>query len=177
MKWVREYGWVAVLVLGVVYFIWLRPARGPDPKEAIARLEKQRAVLAKERAERDTRRAELDAEIARLHTDHTLFRLRILGEIYRDHLGNRKKLPQPADLADVAGDMVSARDNQPFEIVWGVDLAKLPNGGTGYRLAWEKTGAADGSRCVLLADAKTARVATAAEFAALPAAEPEKATR
>src|SRR5688572_15326139 len=126
MKWVREYGWVAVLVLGIVYFVWLRPVRGPDPKEAIARLEEQRAVRAKERAERDARRVELDAKVARLHTDHTLFRLRILGEAYRDHLGSEEKPPQPADLADVAGDMVSARDDQPFEIVWGIDLNKLP---------------------------------------------------
>src|SRR5262245_42893931 len=167
MKWVRDYAWVPVLVFLFVYFIWLRPAAGPNPKEAIANLEVQRAALEKQRAEWEARRAEFDLKIARQQTDHTLFRLRIVGEAYRDHLTYAKKPPQATDLADLLGDLTSARDNQPFVIVWGVDLGKLPDQGAGRLLAWEKSGAADGSRCVLLADGKTAKVVPAAEFDAL----------
>jgi hypothetical protein len=50
----------------------------------------------------------------------------------------------------------------------------VPNG-TGTLLAWEKAGDADGSRCVLMADGKTAKAVTAAEFAALPRAADDKA--
>jgi hypothetical protein len=172
MKWVRDYAWLTAPVLLVIYFVWLRPARGPNPKEAIAHFEAQRADMEKKRAEWDARRAELDQKLARQRADHTLFRLRILGEAYRDHLAHAKKPPQPADLADITADLASARDNEPFVITWGVDLGKVPNG-AGTPLAWEKTADADGSRCVLMADGKTAKAVTAAEFAALPKAMPE----
>ena len=175
MKWARDYAWAAALGLAVVYFVWLRPPRGPDPKAAIANFEAQRAAIEKDRAERDARRAELDAQIARLHTDHTLFLLRMVGEAYRDHLRYAKKPPQAADFTAEAGDWKSQRDNEPFVIVWGVDLGKLPGGGAGLALAWEKTGDKDGSRCVLLADGKTAKVVTAAEFDTLPKATAEAA--
>lgn len=169
MKWARDYAWVAVPVLLLVYFVWLRPARGPNPKQTAADLEARRADIEKERADREARRVELDRKIDKLWTDSTLFRLRTLGEAYRAHLTHAKKPPRAADLAGVFGDLTSARDNEPFEIVWGVDLGKLPDGGSGMRLAWEKTAAADGSRCVLMADGKTAKAVTAAEFEALPA--------
>jgi hypothetical protein len=174
MKWVREFGWLAALVFVAVYFVWLRPARGPDPKEAIAHFEAQRADMEKKRAEWEARRAELDQKLARQRTDHTLFRLRILGEAYRDHLKFEEKPPRAADLAYITDDLNSGRDNEPFVVTWGVDPAKLPNGGAGALLAWETTGDADGSRCVLMADGKTAKVVTAAEFAALPRATPDE---
>jgi hypothetical protein len=174
MKWVRDYGWLAALIVLVVWFVWFRPGRGPNPKDVIANFETQRAEIEKQRAEWKARSAELDEKLARQRTDHTLFRLRIVGEAYRDHLKYAKKPPQAADLADLVGDITSARDNDPFVIVWGVDLAKVPDGGGGLLLAWEKTGAPDGSRCVLLADGRTAKVVPAAEFQALPKATPDR---
>jgi chromosome condensin MukBEF ATPase and DNA-binding subunit MukB len=172
MKWVRDYAWLAAPILFVIYFVWLRPARGPDPKAAIAHFEAQRADLEKKRAEWEAQRAEFDQQQARQRTDHTLFRLRILGEAYRDHLDRAKKPPQAADLAYITGDLTSVRDNEPFVITWGVDLANLKDG-AGTLLAWEKSAADDGSRCVLMADGKTAKAVTAAEFAALPKATPD----
>lgn len=171
MKW-RDAIWPAALVLLVVYFVWLRPARGPTPKEAIAGFEAQRAEIEKHRAEWEVKRAELDQKLAQQRTDHTLFRLRILGEAYRGHLAAARKPPAAADLAYVTGDLASARDNESFVIAWGVDPARLADGGTGTLLAWEKTADADGSRCVLMADGKTAKRLTAAEFDALPKAKP-----
>lgn len=172
MKRVWDYAWLPVLGLALVYFVWLRPGPRADPKAAIAALEAQRAEVEKSRAEHEARRADLDTQIAKLHTDHTLYRLRILGEGYRDHLTHDKKPPQAADLAYILGDLTSARDNGPFEVVWGVDPAKLPDGGAKMVLAWEKTPAADWSRCVLLADTRTAKVVTATEFEELPKAAP-----
>jgi hypothetical protein len=172
MKWVREFGWLAALVFVAVYFVWLRPARGPNPKEAMAHFEAQRADIEARRAEWEAKRAELDRKLARQRTDHTLFRLRILGEAYRDHLAHAKKPPRAADLAYITDDLTSARDNEPFVVTWGVDLGKVPNGG-GTLLAWEKTADADGSRCGLMADGKTAKAVTAAEFDAVPRATPD----
>lgn len=171
MKWLRIYGWPIALVLVVVYVVWLRPLMRPNPKEEIARFEAQRAEIDQQRAEREATRAKFDAKVARLQTDHTLFLLRMVGEAYRAYLTHAKKPPQAADLAAEAGEWNSNRDGQPFVIVWGVDLDKLPNGGSGLALAWEQTPAADGSRCVLLADGKTAKVVTAAEFEMLPKAK------
>jgi len=175
MKWVRDYAWLTAPILLVIYFVWLRPARGPNPKEAIANFEAQRADIEKKRAEWEARRAELDQKIARQRTDHTLFRLRILGEAYGEHLAHAKKPPQPADLAYITDDLNSGRDNEPFVITWGVDLGKVKDG-AGTLLAWEKSADADGSRCVLMADGKTARAVTAAEFAALPKATADEKT-
>jgi hypothetical protein len=168
MKWLRIYGWPIALVLVVVYFVWLRPGPKPNARETIAGFEAQRAQVEKDRAERDARRAEFDAKIAKLQTDHTLFLLRMVGEAYRAYLSHEKKPPQAADFAAEAGDWKSPRDEKPFVIVWGVDLNKLPDGGAGMALAWEQTGGPDGSRCVLMADGKTAKVVTAAEFEKLP---------
>jgi hypothetical protein len=172
MKWVRDYAWLTAPVLLVIYFVWLRPARGPNPKEAIAHFEAQRADMEKKRAEWEARRAELDQKLARQRTDHTLFRLRILGEAYRDHLAHAKKPPRADDLAYITDDLNSARDNEPFVIAWGVDLTRLKDA-AGTLLAWEKTADADGSRCALMADGKMAKVMTAAEFAALPQVTPD----
>src|SRR5205085_9912441 len=99
MKWVREYAWLPVLALVLVYFVWLRPARGLNPKEAIAQLDAQRAEIERSRAEWEARRAEFDQKQARLQTDHTLFLLRMVGEAYRFHLTYTKRPPQAADLA------------------------------------------------------------------------------
>lgn len=57
----------------------------------------------------------------------------------------------------------SPRDQQPYEIVWGVDLTRLPDGGAGILLAWEKTGDKEGGRCVLLGNGQPGYV-TAKEF-------------
>ena len=165
MKWARDNAWILILVLGVVYFVWLRPARGPKPGDLQELIEKQRAETA-------ARQARLDAEVARIRTESTLRMLRLVGKAYHEHVAREKTPPQAADFGELLDVWRSGRDDRPFEIAWGVDLGRVPDGGTGRRLAWEQTGAADGSRCVLLADGKTAKVVTAAEFEALPVAVP-----
>ncbi|MER3416478.1 MAG: hypothetical protein C4297_09740 [Gemmataceae bacterium] len=76
----------------------------------------------------------------------------------------------PADLgSDVK--LVCPRDNQPYEIIWGVDVTRLPSGGRHLLLAWEKTPDADGGRCVLMADCTTVSYMTAQEFATAPRAQ------
>jgi hypothetical protein len=78
----------------------------------------------------------------------------------------------PADLRVDEAVLVSPRDRQPFEIVWRVDIAKLPKGGADWRLGWERTADSKGGRCVLMADGKTAKYMTAAEFQKTPPAAP-----
>jgi hypothetical protein len=172
MKWLREYWPVAAIIFLVVYFVWLRPNRGPNTKEVIAGFDAEREEIEKHRAEWEARRAEFDAKNAQLMTDATLRSLRLLGEEYRFHLNYEKRPPQATDIADAESLWKSQRDLQPFVIVWGVDPSKLSDKGRGMLLAWEATGDKDGKRCVLMADAQTTKTVTAAEFEALRKATP-----
>ena len=97
--------------------------------------------------------------------------LRLVGRQYRRYLESEKKPPEVADFREFVDDWKSRRDGEAFVIQWGVDLTKLPGGGAGILLAWEAKGDADSSRCVLMADAETTKVVTAAEFETLPKAK------
>jgi hypothetical protein len=67
--------------------------------------------------------------------------------------------------------LASPVDEQPYEIVWGVEPSQVPTGSSETLLAWEKTGDKNGSRNVLMADCKTVRLVSAAEFEKLPKAK------
>ena len=98
--------------------------------------------------------------------------LRVAGKAFRRHAELAKALPTADDLRDAFAGLRSQRDGRPFVILWGVDLAALPGGGSGMLLAWEETADATGRRCVLMADGVTARVVSAEEFDRLPRAGP-----
>ena len=166
MKW-RDAGWFLALALLAAYFLWIRPAKLPNLAETKALVEKHRQF----REEAEARHAKLEQELAAIRTEATLKLLKIVGQAYRRHLAEEKAPPKADDYKELLDAWKSERDDQPFVIQWGVDLTKLPDGGRGMLLAWEQTGAADGSRCVLMADGETAKVVTADEFKDLPQAK------
>ncbi len=165
MQWLRDAGWLVALGIGIV-FIAMRPERKPlpDPKDTTALIEKHKAEFAERQASREK-------EIAKIKTDGTLSQLRLVGKTYRGHLLSAKMPPTEADMTELTDIWRSSRDDKPFVIVWGVDPAKLPDGGAGHVLAWEQTADAAGNRCVLLADGKTAKAIPDAEFQKLPKAK------
>ena len=134
-------------------------------------LDALRAAMAKHRADAVERQAAREKEIAKIKTDGTLSQLRLVGKTYRRHLLSAKMPPTEADMTELTDVWRSSRDDKPFVIVWGVDLAKLPDGGAGHVLAWDQTADAGGIRCVLLADGKTAKAIPDAEFLKLPKAK------
>jgi len=163
MKWLREAGWFVAIGFVVVYLIWLKPQKAPNPNDVKVLIEQHRAEAAE-------RQARLDQELARIDLEATQKLLKQVGKAYREHLTTEKKPPQAADFAELMEVWKSHRDGQPFVIQWGVDLTKL-TGGANMLLAWEATGAADGSRCVLMADGETTTVAVAGEFETIPRAK------
>jgi hypothetical protein len=169
MRWLRDAGW---LVAGgaLLALAFTRPDRKPlpDPAETRAAIEKARAEFEERRAKRDE---ETEREISRIRTETTLDLLRSVGREYRVHLAGEKTPPREEDLGEALDAWRSLRDDRPFVILWGVDLGKLPGGGAGRLLAWEQTAGKVGTRCVLMADGKTAKVVPEEEFANLPRAK------
>jgi hypothetical protein len=164
MKWFRDAGWFVAIAFVAVYFVWLRPPKPPKPEET-------QALIDKHRQEAATRQAQLDQSIAAIQTETTQKLLKLVGKAYRQQLAQEKAPPRAEDNTELLAVWKSDRDGQPFVIQWGIDLTRLPDGGRGMLLAWEQTGAADGSRCVLMADGETTRVVTTDEFRALPKAK------
>jgi len=163
MKWLRDAGWFVAIGFVVVYLIWLKPKKEPNPNDVKALIEQHRTEAAE-------RQARLEQEVAKIDLEATQRLLKQVGKVYREHLATEKKPPQAADFMELMEVWKSRRDGQPFVIQWGVDLTKLP-GGANMLLAWEAKGAADGSRCVLMADGETTQVVTAGEFDKLPKAK------
>jgi hypothetical protein len=81
--------------------------------------------------------------------------LQEIARAYREAL--KKSPPQNAEELRVylkrgGEELISPRDQQPYEFNWGIDPSQLPQGGFGRLLAWEQTASEDGFRCTLLAD-------------------------
>ena len=163
MKWLREAGWFVAIGFVVVYLIWLKPKKEPNPNDVKALIEQHRTEAAE-------RQARLEQEVAKIDLEATQRLLKQVGKVYREHLAAEKTPPQAADLMELMEVWKSHRDGQPFVIQWGVDLTKLA-GGASMLLAWEANGAVDGSRCVLMADGETTKVVAAAEFDKVPKAK------
>jgi hypothetical protein len=66
----------------------------------------------------------------------------------------------------------SARDKEPYEIVWRVDPGKIQAGASNVLLAWEKTAAPDGTRWVLYGNCSTVKKLSEDEFQKTPKAKP-----
>jgi hypothetical protein len=169
MRWLREAGWL-VAVGVVIAAVALRPERKTpaDPNESRAAFEKLRAEFEEKRARRER---ELERELAKVRTEGTQNLLRLVGRAYRRPLAAGKAPPREEDFGDVLDVWRSHRDGQPFVILWGVDLTRLPEGGAGLLLAWEQTADKGGARCVLMADGKTTKVVSDDEFNKLPRAK------
>jgi hypothetical protein len=169
MRWLRDAGWV-VAVGAVIALAATRPDRKPlpDPNESRAAFERSRAEFEEKRAKREE---ETEREISRIRTEATLDLLRSVGRGYHWHLAREKSLPRAEDFEEALGAWRSHRDDRPFVILWGVDLGRLPGGGAGLLLAWEQTTGRGGTRCVLMADGKTAKVVPEEEFTKLPRAK------
>jgi hypothetical protein len=169
MRWLRDAGWV-VAVGAVIALAATRSGRKPlpDPSESRAAFERARAEFEEKRAKREE---ETEREVSRIRTEATLDLLRSVGRGYRGHLAREKTPPREEDLGEALGVWRSRRDDRPFVILWGVDLGLLPGGGAGLLLAWEQTADRGGTRCVLLADGKTAKVVPEEEFTRLPRAK------
>ena len=167
MRWFRHAGWLVALCLAAyILTAWLpkRNPPAPDPQDVREHLEKRRAEL-------DAGQAVRDEALARAQTEGTLDMLRVVGRSYHRRLAQHKTPPREEDVGEVVEYWRSRRDEKPFVIVWGVDLAELPDGGAGTLLAWEQTPDDKGRRAVLMADGKTAKVVTAEEFDRLPRAK------
>lgn len=167
MRWIRDAGWLVAVGAVIVIFV-TRPERKPlpSPAESRASLEKMRADFEEKRAKRE---AATEQEISRIRTETTLDLLRSVGREYRRHLMLEKAPPRSEDFAEALDAWRSHRDDQPFTILWGIDLRRLPDGADRV-LAWEQKGI-KGTQCVLMADGKTAKVVSAEDFAKLPRAK------
>jgi hypothetical protein len=89
-----------------------------------------------------------------LATDLTLLLLERIGEGYErvSILDAKAVSKQELDPYISEKAWLSFRDQKPFDVVWGVDLANLSLKQQQSLLAWEAEGSADGQRCVLFAD-------------------------
>ncbi|VTR93191.1 unnamed protein product [Gemmata massiliana] len=165
MSWVREIVWFAAVGLAITLAIFLLPGskRRGGVDELTQSAEQVRSEFAAQRAQRAER-------LAKVQTDGTLETLRSIGRVYRNHLARTKTPPTADDFRELIGMWRGRRDDQPPVIQWGVDLARVPTP-TGTALAWERTPGADGQRCVLLADAETAKLIPEPEFEKLPRAK------
>ncbi|HEY7313653.1 MAG TPA: hypothetical protein VH643_30155 [Gemmataceae bacterium] len=169
MRWLRDAGWVVALGV-VIAVLVLRPERKkpPDPSVSQAAIEKMRAEFEESRVRREE---ELERDLSKIRTEGTQSQLRLVGKAYRRHLAAKKVPPQEEDFQNVLDIWLSHRDGEPFVILWGVDLTRLPEGGAGLLLAWEQTADKDGARCVLMADGTTTKVISDDEFNKLPRAK------
>lgn len=69
---------------------------------------------------------------------------------------------------------ICPRDDQPYEIVYRVNLSNLPQGSSNTLLAWEATPDNKGGRNVLMADCSTVKYMAADEFDRTPKANPNQ---
>jgi len=133
---------------------------------------------ADQRAAREAMRRQIsDAEEARAAKAQALKQarinatqdtLRVIGRAYRRHLTETKTPPVEKDFVELPS-WRSPRDDRPFEILWGVDLDKVPNASSTL-LAWEHSVDESLARCALMADGTTT-VLNQAEFVKLPRAK------
>jgi hypothetical protein len=80
----------------------------------------------------------------------------------------------PANAKDLdAGKLATMRDmkEHAVEVLYGVNPSKLPDGGAGHMLAWEKEPTNDGRRMVLMADCMTVKYMSEEEFSKTPKAK------
>ena len=164
MNWVRELLWFAGVGLAVVIALYLVPGGANRNRVDLNR------PIEDVRAEFEEKRAQRSEKLDKIQSDGTLETLRSIGRAYRRHIAQVKTPPTEADFRELTAVWHGRRDGKPFVIQWGVDLGAVANP-TGTLLAWESTPDAKGQRCVLLADAETAKLVPETEFEKLPRAK------
>lgn len=164
MKWWKEAGALLLAGIGIAFLLgWIRL---PNPVADMARDKAERERLMAKVAEARAERAALQKEWKIRETQDSL---RIIGNAYRKHLEQAQAPPIEQDFAELIPQWRSPRDDRPFEIIWGVDLKKVPDPGNTL-LAWEHSVDENFARCVLMVDGTTL-ILKQAEFEKLPRAK------
>jgi hypothetical protein len=88
MQWLRDAGWFVAIGFVVVYLIWLKPQKAPNPNDTKALIEQHRTEAAE-------RQARLDQELARIDLETTQRLLKQVGKAYREHLAARRSPRRP----------------------------------------------------------------------------------
>jgi hypothetical protein len=108
----------------------------------------------------------------------TQYGLRRLGELYLRVLQKGSPPLSPQDLKaveridDEGYDYLTAeRSGEQFVVVWGVNPAQLPDGGSTMLLAWEASADGMGGRFVEMADCRTSKYLTEEQFQSTPKAK------
>lgn len=94
-----------------------------------------------------------------LQRQKTLATLRAIGIAYQACLTTappRDENELKSFMEGAAKQLLSARDQKPLVICYGVDPGQLPDGASNTLLAWEATADSQGGRCVLYADGRAA---------------------
>jgi hypothetical protein len=99
-----------------------------------------------------------DKPPAALLTELTCLRLEWIGLRYRKVALTEGPPREAGDLSKVVPDWKELGQDKPVVIVWGVDRARLTEGGSRALLGWEAKADETGHRCVLMADGTTKRV-------------------
>lgn len=117
MKWIREVGWIVALAVVIAVAIWGPQRKKPaDADESRAAIERMRAQYEERRIRREQ---ELEHDLARIRTEGTLSRLKVVGAAYRRHLTREKVPPVEEDFRDVPDLWRSHRNGEPFVIPLG----------------------------------------------------------
>jgi hypothetical protein len=104
--------------------------------------------------------------------------LRRLGQLYLRALqkGSPPQSPQELKAVEGADDedydyLTAERSGEPFVIVWGLNPAQLPDGGSTMLLAWEASADGHGGRFVEMADCRTSKYLSEEQFQSTPKAK------
>lgn len=107
----------------------------------------------------------------------TLATLRAIGIAYHACLTTappRDENELKGFLEGTAKQLISARDQKPLVICYGVDPGRLPGGASSTLLAWEASADSRGGRCVLYADGRAAYLSQADFHAAKKASSADR---
>jgi type II secretory pathway pseudopilin PulG len=163
MRWLKATCGLVVTGLAVaVLFGWL-----PIPQRADQRA--AREAMKRQISDAEEARVAKAQAFKQAQISATQDTLRVIGRAYRRHLTVTKTPPVEKDFAELLPSWRSPRDDRPFEILWGVDLDKVPNPSSTL-LAWEHSVDETFIRCALMVDGTTL-VLNQGEFEKLPRAK------
>jgi hypothetical protein len=163
MRWLKVTCGLVVTGFAVaVLFGWL-----PIPQRADQRA--AREAMRRQTSDAEEAREAKAQAFKQARINATQDKLRVIGRAYRRHLTETKAPPVEKDFAVLLLSWRSPRDDRPFEILWGIDLDKVPNP-SNTLLAWEHSVDENFARCALMADGTTL-VLKQGEFENLPRAK------
>lgn len=160
-----------ITVLAIVAFVllaWFVNSQFIQPRLRSARQEKE--SLSNLLNDGEEMQPRTEQQFADLKNKSTQQFLQLLGESLVRMRAVKNAPPQAKDFEGTSSTWISSRDDKPFVVLWEIDPAKLPNGGSGTLLAWESTTDNEGGRYVLMADEKTVKYMQNEEFEKTPRA-------